>query len=105
MFEKVATESEWSMEKWPLLVQSVLTGKVQRAAVALDSRVGLVYDALRKAVLETYGNVPEAYSDIFHQENGRGPFRFCCLCCFESLGFSPFELISGHEVKGPIVSL
>lgn len=30
------------------------------------------------------------------------PFRFCCLCCFESLGFSPFELISGHEVKGPL---
>ncbi len=27
MFEKVAIESEWPEEKWPLLVQNVLTGK------------------------------------------------------------------------------
>lgn len=31
------------------------------------------------------------------------PFHFCCLCCFESLRFSPFELISGHEVRGPLL--
>lgn len=31
VFEKVARESDWPDEKWPLLVQSVLTGKAQRA--------------------------------------------------------------------------
>lgn len=61
MIEKVAMESEWPEEKWPLLVQSVLTGKAQRAVAALDSRVGLEYESLRKAVLEAYGRVPEAY--------------------------------------------
>lgn len=67
MFEKVAMECEWSEEKWPLLVQSVLTGKVQRAVAALDNRVGLEYDTLRKAVLEAYGSIPEAYRRQFRQ--------------------------------------
>lgn len=61
MIEKVAMESEWPEEKWPLLVQSVLTGKAQRAVAALDSRVGLEYESLRKAALEAYDRVPEAY--------------------------------------------
>lgn len=60
-------ECEWSEEKWPLLVQSVLTGKVQRAVAALDNRVGLEYDTLRKAVLEAYGSIPEAYRRQFRQ--------------------------------------
>lgn len=61
MIEKVVMESEWPEEKWPLLVQSVLTGKAQRAVAALDSLVGLEYESLRKAALEAYDRVPEAY--------------------------------------------
>ena len=42
MFEKVAKESEWPEEKWPLLVQSVMIGKVQRAVTSPDcNRLGL----------------------------------------------------------------
>ncbi len=33
MFEKVVMRSEWSEEIWSLLVQSVLSGKAQRAVV------------------------------------------------------------------------
>lgn len=64
MVKKVAVECEWPEEKWPL---SVLTGKAQRAVAALDDRVGLEYDALRKAVLEAYGSVPRAYRRQFRQ--------------------------------------
>lgn len=60
MFEKVAKESGLPEEKWPLLVQSVLRGKAQRAVAALDCRVGLEYDALRKAVWQAHCSVPEA---------------------------------------------
>ena len=67
MFEKVAKESEWPEEKWPLLVQSVMTGKAQRAVAALDCRLGLEYDSLRKAVLEACGSVPEAYRLRFRE--------------------------------------
>ncbi|KAK0132480.1 hypothetical protein N1851_032658 [Merluccius polli] len=67
MFEKVAKESEWPEEKWPLLVQSVMTGKAQRAVAALDCRLGLEYDPLKKAVLEAYGSVPEAYRLRFRE--------------------------------------
>ena len=67
MFEKVAKESEWPEAKWPLLVQSVLRGKAQRAMAALDCRLGLDYDSLRKAVLQAYGSVPEAYRIKFRE--------------------------------------
>lgn len=43
MFEKVALECAWPEEKWSLLVQSVLTGKAQRAVTVLDVSVGLEY--------------------------------------------------------------
>ena len=41
-FEVVARECDWPEAKWPLLVQSVLKGKV--AFAALDPRMGLEYD-------------------------------------------------------------
>lgn len=64
-FEKVAIEMEWPREKWALLVQSVLLGKAQAAFAALDCRVGLEYEDVRKAVLAAYGSVPEAYRKKF----------------------------------------
>ena len=38
-----------------------------RAVAALDCRLGLEYDSLRKAVLEAYGSVPEAYRLRFRE--------------------------------------
>lgn len=67
MFEKVARESDWPEEKWALLVQSVWTGKAQRAVAALDVRIGLEYEKLRKAVLNAYVSVPETYRRKFHE--------------------------------------
>lgn len=66
--------------KMLLLVQSVLTGNAQRAEAALDTRVGLVYDALRKAVLETYGTIPEEYRRQFRdlrQQQGGSSLDLC----------------------------
>lgn len=65
MFEKVALECAWPEEKCSLLVQSVLIGKAQRAVAALDVWVWSI--ALRKAVLEAYGSVPEAYRRQFRE--------------------------------------
>ena len=44
-----------------------MTGKAQRAVAALDYWLGLDYDSLRKAVLEAYGSVPEAYRLRFRE--------------------------------------
>ncbi|KAJ8333535.1 hypothetical protein SKAU_G00415430 [Synaphobranchus kaupii] len=64
-FEIVAREMEWPDTKWALLVQSSLAGKAQVAFAALDPRVGLNYEELKKAVLAAYGGVPESYRQRF----------------------------------------
>ncbi|KAJ8364947.1 hypothetical protein SKAU_G00137780 [Synaphobranchus kaupii] len=64
-FEIVAREMEWPDAKWALLVQSSLAGKAQVAFAALDPRVGLNYEELKKAVLAAYGGVPESYRQRF----------------------------------------
>ncbi|KAJ8374428.1 hypothetical protein SKAU_G00050080 [Synaphobranchus kaupii] len=64
-FEIVAREMEWPDSKWALLVQSSLAGKAQVAFAALDPRVGLNYEELKKAVLAAYGGVPESYRQRF----------------------------------------
>lgn len=42
----------------------MLTRKAKRTVEALDACFGLNYYALKKAVLEAYGTVPEAYRSL-----------------------------------------
>ncbi|KAJ8375534.1 hypothetical protein SKAU_G00061140 [Synaphobranchus kaupii] len=75
-FEIVAREMEWQDAKWALLVQSNLAGKAQVAFAALDPRVGLNYEELKKAVLAAYGGMPESYRQRFQNLKRRnGQFK------------------------------
>ena len=75
-FEVVARKFEWPEAKWPLLVQSVLKGKAQVAFAALDPRLGLEYEALKKAVLT-------AFQRFGVEREGRSRFTIVCHHCQE----------------------
>ena len=64
-FERSAQMFDWPRDKWPLFVQTVLTGKAQRAYVALSEEDARDYDQLKKAILQAYELVPEAYRQKF----------------------------------------
>ena len=64
-FEKVAEKCKWPHEVWTLLLQSVLSGKAQRAYVALSCEESSDYDEVKQAILRAYELVPEAYRQKF----------------------------------------
>ena len=64
-FEKVAESLEWPKESWPLLLQSVLKGKSQKAYSALSLADCMNYDTVKAAILKAYELVPEAYRQNF----------------------------------------
>ena len=64
-FERTAQMFEWPRDKWPLFVQTVLTGKAQRAYVALSEEDARDYNQVKKAILQAYELVPEAYRQKF----------------------------------------
>ena len=60
----MAKESEWPEQKWPLLVQSVMSAE---GGSCSRPQLGLEYESLRKAVVEANGSVPEAYRLRFRE--------------------------------------
>lgn len=66
LFERVAMTLKWPKQIWPLLLQSVFTGKAQDAYASLPPDLSLDYDQVKAAVLRTYKLVPEAYKQKFH---------------------------------------
>lgn len=67
MFERVAKTPNWPRAVWPLLLQSVLTGKAQLAYVSMSPDHCLDYDKVKAAVLRAYELVPEAYRQKFRK--------------------------------------
>lgn len=65
MFEKIAGQRHWPKEEWVALIQSSFTGKAQEAYVAMDLDDATDYDLVRRAVLNVYELVPEAYRQRF----------------------------------------
>ena len=65
LFEKIAADLKWPVDKWALLVHSVLEGKAQRAAAAIDVSLELGYGDMKIAILEAYGSTPETYRRQF----------------------------------------
>lgn len=61
LFERVANMLKWPRTIWPLLLQSVFTGKAQDAYKSLPPELSLDYDKVQSAVLRAYELVPEAY--------------------------------------------
>ena len=64
-FEKVAECLKWPTEYWPLMLQSVIKGKAQRAYSALSVEDASSYEVVKQAILTAYELVPEAYRQKF----------------------------------------
>ena len=64
-FERTALNLGWPKECWSMLLQTVLTGKAQRAYATLPTENCADYDLVKAAVLKSFELVPEAYRQKF----------------------------------------
>ena len=67
-FERTALNLGWPKECWSMLLQTVLTGKAQRAYAALPTENCADYDLVKAAVLKSFELVPEAYRQKFRTQ-------------------------------------
>ncbi len=77
LFEKTAAACGWPQTDWPVRLIPLLTGEAQLAAQHLPVQNLLVYDDLKRAILQRVGRSPEQHRQRFRSlelgENGR-PF-------------------------------
>ena len=64
-FERTALNLGWPRECWSMLLQTVLTGKAQRAYATLPTENCAGNDLVKAAVLKSFELVPEAYRQRF----------------------------------------
>ena len=67
-FERTALNLGWTKECWSMLLQTVLTGKAQRAYATLPTENCADYDLVKAAVLKSFELVPEAYRQKFRTQ-------------------------------------
>ena len=67
-FERTALNLGWPKECWSMLLQTVLTGKAQRAYATLPTENCADYDLVKAAVLKIFELVPEAYRQKFRTQ-------------------------------------
>ena len=67
-FERTALNLGWPREYWSMLLQTVLTGKAQRAYATLPTENSADYDLVKAAVLKSFKLVPEAYRQKFRTQ-------------------------------------
>ena len=67
-FERTALNLGWPKECWSMLLQTVLTGKAQRAYATLPTESCADYDLVKAAVLKSFELVPEAYRQRFRTQ-------------------------------------
>ncbi|KAJ8040053.1 hypothetical protein HOLleu_14244 [Holothuria leucospilota] len=66
-FEKLSEQLKWPRDKWSILIQSNFTGKAQEVYSALSIEDSMDYDKVKKAILQAYELVPEAYRQKFRK--------------------------------------
>ncbi|KAJ8030412.1 hypothetical protein HOLleu_26836 [Holothuria leucospilota] len=66
-FEKLGEQLKWPRDKWSVLIQSNFTGKAQEVYSALSIEDSMDYDKVKKAILQAYELVPEAYRQKFRK--------------------------------------
>ncbi|KAJ8020949.1 hypothetical protein HOLleu_40682 [Holothuria leucospilota] len=66
-FEKLGEQLKWPRDKWSILIQSNFTGKAQEVNSALSIEDSMDYDKVKKAILQAYQLVPEAYRQKFRK--------------------------------------
>ena len=67
-FERTALNLGWPKECWSMPLQTVLTGKAQRAYATLPTENCADYDLVKAAVLKSFELVPEAYQQKFRTQ-------------------------------------
>ena len=67
-FERTALNLGWPKECWSMLLQTVLTGKAQRAYATLPTENCADYDLVKAAVLKSFELVPEANRQKFRTQ-------------------------------------
>ena len=67
-FERTALNLGWPKECWSMLLQTVLTGKAQRAYATLPTENCADYDLVKAAVLKSFELDPEAYRQKFRTQ-------------------------------------
>ena len=67
-FERTALNLGWPKECWSMLLQTVLTGKAQRAYATLPTENCADYNLVKAAVLKSFELVPEAYRQKFRTQ-------------------------------------
>ena len=65
LFEKVATDLNWALDKYTILLQCVLKGKACGIYFSLSAERTSDYQVVKATVLKGYQLVPEAYRQIF----------------------------------------
>ncbi len=66
LFEKTAAACGWPQTDWPVRLFPLLTGEAQLAAQQLPVQNLLVYDDLKRAILQRVGRSPEQHRQRFH---------------------------------------
>ncbi|KAJ8049037.1 Protein split ends [Holothuria leucospilota] len=66
-FEKLGEQLKWPCDKWSIHIQSNFTGKAQEVYSALSIEDSMDYDKVKKAILQAYELVPEAYRQKFRK--------------------------------------
>ncbi|KAJ8034071.1 hypothetical protein HOLleu_24494 [Holothuria leucospilota] len=66
-FEKLGEQLKWPRDKWSTLIQSNFTGKAQEVYSALSIEDSMDYDKVKKAILQAYELVSEAYRQKFRK--------------------------------------
>ena len=91
LFEKVAKDLNWPLDKYTLLLQSALKGKASETKTALSPEQTSDYQFVKESILKAYQLIPEAYrqkfrnykkeSDKTHVEFGREKERLLDRWC------------------------
>ena len=91
LFEKVAKNLNWPLDKYTILLQSALKGKASETYTALSPEQTSDYQFVKESILKAYQLIPEAYrqkfrnnkkeSDKTHVEFGREKERLLDRWC------------------------
>ena len=67
IFDKVAKDLNWPLNKYTILLQSILKGKVSEVYLALkpEQTSDYSYQTVKETILKAYELVPEAYRQKF----------------------------------------
>ena len=91
LFEKVAKDLNWPLDKYTILLQSALKGKASDTYTALSPEQTSAYQFVKESILKAYQLIPEAYrrkfrnykkeNDKTHVEFGREKERLLDRWC------------------------